>query len=210
MHLDGETPASDRRWAIAGLGDGSVDVICNCGLISEGLDVPMIGAIIMLRPTASVALYLQMVGRALHPAPGKGKAIIMDFAGNVARHGFPDAPRQWSLKAKARRQREKIAAPRPRPCSCGVLNRANAHRCIECGTDLRTPKERVEIEMRLRQAEQRELEEKLRRMNRRQRIDWAGADEQRLHLVARLNGYARGWVWHRTREINGQSTGVRR
>ncbi len=50
--------------------------------------------------------------------------------------------------------------------------------------------------MRLRQTEQRELEENLPRMNRRQRIDWAGADEQRLHLVARLNGYARGRVYY--------------
>jgi len=151
-----------------------------------------------------------MVGRALRPAPGKERALILDFAGNVARHGFPDAPREWSLDAKPRRQRERTQAARFRRCACGALNRPSAHVCTECGGDLRTPKERVEIEMRLRRAEQHELEEKLRRMNRRQRIDWAGADPQRLHLVARLNGYGRGWVWHRTRELNGHSTGVRR
>ena len=73
-HVDGETGASDRRSAIAGLANGTVDVICNCGLITEGVDVPAIGAAILLRPTASLALYLQQVGRALRPAPGKERA----------------------------------------------------------------------------------------------------------------------------------------
>ena len=99
-HVDGETPANDRRNAIASLGNGGLDVLCNCGLISEGVDVPAIGAAILLRPTASVALYLQQVGRALRPSPGKDRAIILDFAGNVARHGLPDEPRAWSLDAK--------------------------------------------------------------------------------------------------------------
>ena len=53
-HVDGETGASDRRSAIAGLSNGTVDVICNCGLISEGVDVPAIGAAILLRPTAAL------------------------------------------------------------------------------------------------------------------------------------------------------------
>ena len=70
-HVDGETAASDRRSAIAGLSNGTVDVICNCGLISEGVDVPAIGAAILLRPTASLALYLQQVGRALRPRQAK-------------------------------------------------------------------------------------------------------------------------------------------
>ena len=100
-HVDGETPASERRSAIAGLGSGALDVICNCGLIPEGVDVPAIGAAILLRPTASLALHLQQVGRALRLAPGKDRALILDFAGNISRHGMPDAPRQWSLDFEA-------------------------------------------------------------------------------------------------------------
>ena len=86
LHLDGETPAAERRAAIAGLGKGDPQVITNCSMISEGLDVPSIGAAILIRPTKSLALYLQQVGRALRPAPGKERALILDFAGNVARH----------------------------------------------------------------------------------------------------------------------------
>ena len=107
IHVDGETPAEERRAAIAALGSGELQVLSNCGLISEGVDVPAIGAAILLRPTASLALYLQQVGRALRPAPGKDRAIILDFAGNVSRHGLPDEPREWTLDAKPRRSREK-------------------------------------------------------------------------------------------------------
>ena len=147
MHLDGETPADDRRAAIAGLSDGSVQVLTNCGLISEGVDVPAIGAAILLRPTASLALYLQQVGRSLRPSPAKEKALILDFSGNVARFGLPDAPREWSLESKPRRQRAKAEGPQLRKCKeCSALNRPGAHECAHCGADFEdaegTPRDR--------------------------------------------------------------------
>jgi superfamily II DNA or RNA helicase len=202
VHLDGDTPAAERRAAIAGIGDGELKVLCNCGLISEGLDIPGIVAIIMVRPTASLALYLQMVGRGLRPAPNKEKAIILDFAGNCSRHGLPDAPREWTLDAKSRRQRERSDGPRLRRCpGCSALNRAGTHECAECGADLRTPKERIEIEMRLREAARLDLEAAVAGMRRREQWEWAGADEGRLRVVARLNRYKPGWVFRRMQEI---------
>ena len=82
-HIDGKSSDDDRRAAIEGLRTGAILVLCNCGLISEGVDLPLLGAVIMLRPTRSLALYLQMVGRALRPGIGK-RAIILDHAGNVS------------------------------------------------------------------------------------------------------------------------------
>lgn len=206
MHLDGDTPASERRRAIAGLCDGRLDVVCNCGLISEGVDVPKVGAIIMLRPTASVALYLQMVGRGLRPAPGKERALILDFAGNVDRHGLPDGRREWSLDAKPRRQRKASDGPRLRKCaSCSALNRTGAQECSARGADLRTPRERVEIEMRLEQARRLEEEAALRRMTYREQLAWAGADERRLHFIRRLRGYKPGWVFFQLKEARERS-----
>lgn len=123
VHLDGDTPASERRSAIAGLASGEIKVICNYGLISEGLDVPGIGAVLLLRPTASLTLYLQQVGRAIRPSPGKDRALILDFSGNCARHGLPDEPREWSLNSRPRRLRDAPVAPRVRRCAgCGTLN----------------------------------------------------------------------------------------
>jgi superfamily II DNA or RNA helicase len=96
-HLDGDTPKEERRQLIAALGAGGVQIISNCGLISEGLDVPAVHAAILLRPTKSLALYLQQVGRTLRPSPNKERALILDHAGNVFRHGLPDHARDWSL-----------------------------------------------------------------------------------------------------------------
>jgi DNA repair protein RadD len=208
-HIDGETAATERRRAIDGLGNGSLDVLCNCDLISEGLDIPAIGGVILLRPTQSLALYLQQVGRALRPARGKDRALILDFAGNVARHGMPDAPRDWSLDAKPRRLRERSAeAPRYRRCTCGAIHRLELHRCSECGADLLTRRERREIEIRLEQARRAEERDNLLRLAPRDRIRWAGADERSLHIVAQLNGYKPGWVWYRLRELRASNGGA--
>jgi hypothetical protein len=80
------------------------------------------------------------------------------------------------------------------------MNSANAHRCAGCGADLRTRRERAEIEMRLRRAEELEVEDRLRGMSYWARIQWADRNEARLHLIARVCGYRRGWVWHQRRE----------
>jgi hypothetical protein len=128
-------------------------------------------------------------------APGKAQALILDFAGNVCRHGLPDAAREWSLEAKPRRQRAKPDAPRLRKCpTCSALNRPGAHECAACGADLRTPKERREVEIRLEQARRREAMAKLRVLPKARRLAWAGADERRLELIAEIRGYKRGWV----------------
>src|SRR5262249_49979148 len=101
-HVDGDTPANERRALIAALATTQVQIVSNCGLISEGLDVPNVMAAILLRPTKSLALYLQQVGRALRPAPGKDRALILDHAGNTYRFGLADAPRCWSLEGRPR------------------------------------------------------------------------------------------------------------
>ena len=101
-HVDGDTPKDERRDLIRALGTGEVQILTNCGLISEGLDVPGVVGAILLRPTKSLALYLQQVGRALRPAPGKAKALILDHAGNTYRFGLADAPRAWSLDGRAK------------------------------------------------------------------------------------------------------------
>jgi superfamily II DNA or RNA helicase len=202
LHVDGDTTAAVRRGAIAALGNGGLEVICNANLFGEGVDVPTIGAAILLRPTASLTLYLQQVGRTLRPAPGKEKAIVLDFAGNCARHGLPDEPRQWSLDSKPRRQRQSHEGPRVRRCrECGAVNRVGGHECAACGADLRTPRERAEIEMRLEETKRREAEDAIARMSKYERLAWAGADRDRLRLVARVARYKDGWVYFKLKEL---------
>lgn len=99
-HLDSSTPAAQRSKIISDFENGKIQVLTNVDLISEGFDLPAIECVILLRPTMSLGLYLQQVGRALRPSPNKREAIILDHTGNSLRHGLPDANRYWSLEGK--------------------------------------------------------------------------------------------------------------
>ena len=91
----GDMPDGERVAAIQGLGDGSVEIVCSCDLISEGVDVPVMVGAIMLRRTASLALYLQQGGRALRPVFGSGfdanAATADERIDEMARNGKPRA-----------------------------------------------------------------------------------------------------------------------
>lgn len=95
--VDGTLDQDTRDDRIAALGDGRLNVLTSCDLISEGLDIPVVAGAILLRPTKSLNIYLQQVGRVLRVAPGKDQAVILDHVGNVWRHGLPDMDREWSL-----------------------------------------------------------------------------------------------------------------
>jgi DNA repair protein RadD len=104
-HADGSLDDDVRRRILGGLGNGTVDVVTSCDLISEGTDIPAIGAAILLRPTQSLGLYLQQVGRALRPCAGKDRAIILDHVGNVLTHGLPDEVREWTLEGERKKKK---------------------------------------------------------------------------------------------------------
>jgi DNA repair protein RadD len=133
--IDGKMEKTTRRDIIRDFGAGKLNVLTSCDLISEGFDVPGIVGAILLRPTQSLALYLQQVGRALRPVYGPGdmdtregrlrairmgpkpRAVIIDHVGNSGRiedgaflvnHGMPDDDREWSL-AGAKDRKAKAA-----------------------------------------------------------------------------------------------------
>ena len=95
--LDGKMTASERKRKIRDLGTGDIQILTSCEIISEGTDIPVVSGAILLRPTASVGLYLQQVGRVLRPAAGKDHAIILDHVGNTMKHGLPAEYREWTL-----------------------------------------------------------------------------------------------------------------
>lgn len=97
-HLDGATPGDTRKRILADFAAKRIKVLSNVGIVTEGFDVPEIGCVQLARPTQSVSLYYQMVGRALRPAPGKTEAIILDHAGCYDTHGNVLTPYYWSLK----------------------------------------------------------------------------------------------------------------
>jgi DNA repair protein RadD len=139
-----------REAAIYGLADGSVQVVCSCDVISEGVDVPVMAGAILLRRTKSLALYLQQAGRSLRLSEGKTRAVILDHAGNYQIHGHVLAHRLWSLDAKARRERGE-APPDTTTCpACYGVWPGRPRYCPACGFDF--------VEMRELSAQSRKIE----------------------------------------------------
>lgn len=132
--LDGKASDAERRSKIAGLASGEIHVLTSCDLISEGTDIPVVEAAILLRPTASLSLYLQQVGRALRTAPGKTRALILDHVGNCLRHGMPDDDRYWSLDGIERKKRgPQEEGVKLRQCPSCYAFHEHAMQCPECG-----------------------------------------------------------------------------
>jgi superfamily II DNA or RNA helicase len=130
--LDGTLDRLTRRRRIEALGTGEIKVLTSCQVISEGTDVPSVGGCLLLRPTDSLSLYLQQVGRCLRPSPGKAHATILDMVGNCAKHGFHTDPRDWSLEGRKKRKASSAAPIRECPGCYAALPAATAV-CPECG-----------------------------------------------------------------------------
>src|SRR5262249_59701564 len=90
-HIDGDTPRDERDATLRRLAAGETTVVANCMVLTEGWDCPQVGCTVLARPTKSMGLFRQMVGRVLRPAPGKVNAIVLDHSGAVYRHGLPEA-----------------------------------------------------------------------------------------------------------------------
>lgn len=131
--VDGKMDPSERARIVGEFSRGELNVLTSCDLISEGFDVPGMHGAILLRPTQSLSLFMQQVGRALRTAPGKERAIIMDHAGNVGRHGLPDADREWSLEGR-RKGEKRAPVESVRQCErCACAFESRRSECPECG-----------------------------------------------------------------------------
>lgn len=135
-HIDGSLDSEERKRRIEDFRQGRTMVLTSCDLVSEGFDLPAIEVGISLRPTASVGLWLQQVGRCLRTVDGKERAVILDHAGNTHRHGLPTDEREWSLTGSEKKTRkvaqESVAGIRT--CkSCFACTSATAQKCCECG-----------------------------------------------------------------------------
>ena len=132
-HVDGTMDSGSRDAAIQRFIAGETLVLTNCELFGEGFDVPAIEAVILLRPTKSLSLHLQQVGRALRPAPGKAEAIILDHAGNSIIHGLPDDDREWTLADREKKKKDdKVSSPIKTCMECFHVYRP-APKCPQCG-----------------------------------------------------------------------------
>lgn len=106
IEVDGTTSKEKRDLAVRKFREQEIKILVNVNLFTEGVDLPNVDCVIMARPTASLALYLQFSMRCLNPRPGK-TAIIIDHANNFKQFGYPDDDRDWKKAIKSGRQKSK-------------------------------------------------------------------------------------------------------
>ena len=132
-----DTPADDRERAIEDFKTGSLTVLVNVAVATEGFDLPDASCVMITRPTKSLALYLQMVGRGLRPKDDDGDCLILDLAGNTEEHGLPEEHREWTLAARGN---PAAGDPPVRYChECNLMAHPAHHKCPECNADLGKP-----------------------------------------------------------------------
>lgn len=104
-HIDANTPKKEREQILQRFRNGDILILSNVDIVSEGFDVPDCEAVQLARPTKSLALYLQQVGRCMRPSPGKEEGVVLDNAGLWLEHGFCQQDRVWTLEGKKKRRR---------------------------------------------------------------------------------------------------------
>jgi DNA repair protein RadD len=166
-----------------------------------GVDVPSVGGCLLLRPTQSLALHLQMIGRCLRPQPGK-QAVILDHVGNIERLGHHLDEQEWSLEGVRKRKQSKSPSVKTCPeCFCAMSSAASL--CPECGKQFRPEKRQlVTVAGELSELSQQELGRERRREQRQART---AADLEALGTQRGMKN-PKGWARHviASRQARGQ------
>lgn len=102
--IDGNTPDKQREDIMQKFRNGTIQILCNVGIISEGVSIDDVSCCLLLRPTESHALYWQQAMRSMRYQPGK-IAKIIDCVGNYTRNPLPDADVTWSLQSAPKKRK---------------------------------------------------------------------------------------------------------
>lgn len=133
-HLDAGTPLDDRKSMLARLASGETLILSQCHILTEGWDLPALEVAIVLRPTQSLNLHLQMLGRIMRAAPGKLGALVLDHAGNHDRHGPVTQRLEYSLDDEVKPASDGGLIPTRRCMKCYLISPAYFTECPGCGT----------------------------------------------------------------------------
>lgn len=195
-YVDADTGDDERDRIWDDLDHGRLPIVSSVGIISYGWDHPVVSTVILARPTESLQLHLQQIGRGSRPAPGKTDLLVLDHAGNTHRHGIYEDERDWSLHGAALREsgnQESVPITTCRKCF-GVFRSGVVDVCPYCGAP-------VEKQTRSIKTVNAELEE-FRRQQKQDAIeDWRArmtADKKRerfteFRRIAAERGYKPGW-----------------
>jgi len=140
--VTGKTPQSDRDAIIRDFQAGKVRALVNVKVLTTGFDAPRTDCLVSLRPTLSAGLWVQICGRGMRPSPGKENCLLLDYAGNIARHGPID---QIQGRRKKSSSGEVHEAPTRKCPRCEARLHASLRVCPECGCAMPEPDQAQKI-----------------------------------------------------------------
>lgn len=202
-HID-STMDAERDAAMKAFRGHDLTLLTNVDLLGEGVDVPDISYVGLGRPTKSLSLHRQQIGRNLRTAEGKLRGIIADHAGNAFVHGLPDDEVTWSLKGRVGRTRgnpNDDAAPVRQCLVCYRISPSKVKVCPGCGTETSPNPRQIEIEagqlkkLEREQAKVASAEEKKRAARRRRLEEQACKSKAALIELAKSRGYEFPAAW---------------
>lgn len=132
--VDGSTPSLFRDEVLQRFRAGDLKYLCNVNVLTTGFDAPKIDCVALVRPTLSPGLFYQMVGRGFRLHPGKQNCLVLDFGGNVIRHGPVD-----QIQIEEKKSKTKGEAPAKECPKCQSVVGAGYARCPDCGYEFPPP-----------------------------------------------------------------------
>ena len=212
VEVDGTTPKEKRAVAVRKFREQEIKILVNVNLFTEGVDLPNVDCVIMARPTASLALYLQFSMRCLNPRPGK-TAIIIDHANNFKSFGYPDDDRDWKQAIVSGKQKSKTLLKDPGlsivTCDyCFAVVKASEvkdGKCPICGKPIKVHEAKPISDVDLVEAT-RERKARIKQIIQDQVmtniVDKPVSELKslsELQAYARLHGYKPGWAWYQAK-----------
>jgi len=141
--VTGDTDKGTRARILEDFKSGRIRAVTNVNVLTTGFDAPATDLLAFLRPTQSLGLYMQMAGRAMRVADGKDNGLVLDFAGNVARHGPVDAVNVADVGSKNKSD-EPGEAPSKTCPECNSILWIAAMECPDCGHIFPEPEPKIE------------------------------------------------------------------
>jgi superfamily II DNA or RNA helicase len=201
-HIDGTTDKEERHDILARYRFGDVRILTNCAVFTEGVDIPDIACVFMARPTKSLALYMQCVGRGMRPAKWKTDMILIDHAGVCYEHGPVHEITDWSLdvtKVAANEKNEERKKANKKPikcpkCHCVYTKQLKCPSCGNIPTAEQLGKDVEYIDGELGEVCFKTKAVKV-KASKLEKEHW----HSQLQGYAREKGYKEGWIFHKYR-----------
>ena len=137
--VEGATSQAERQRIYDDFKARRLQAIASCDVLTTGFDAPVVDVLVMVRATKSTSLYVQMMGRGTRLSEGKRDCLVLDYCGNIARHGPID-----KIKVRPKQPRQEPGEAPQKACEqCGAEVHASLRTCPYCGAVFPPPERKA-------------------------------------------------------------------